>query len=132
MKITFTRREVMEGFQIPTGYRIAYMDHWRGAGVAYPIGMHWIVMAGRFLWHWSYRLRSETWLDAERLAWQAKVNRSHFEGLEAGRIEGRAEWDRLTPRQMVLKAMVKEMKKHGAQAVPAMIAEFTPIVDSSK
>lgn len=53
MKITIARR-LPDFSSAPFGYRLAYYDFQGEANVYYPIGIHWLVMAVRLLWRWSF------------------------------------------------------------------------------
>lgn len=49
-----TKRGITSGEKLPKGYRIAYWDMPRVCIVAYPIGIHWIVMAAHRVWEWTF------------------------------------------------------------------------------
>ena len=43
-------------------YRIAWYDHPRRRAVCYPVGLHWLAWAVRWIWMWTYRrTRPDAW-----------------------------------------------------------------------
>ncbi len=52
-----SERRVMEGEQIPTGYRIAYRERIWGDTICYPIGVHLLARWVRRIWEQSFRYR---------------------------------------------------------------------------
>lgn len=66
MKLPTIRKYRELGDMFPTGYRAAWPDAERCRDVCYPIGLHWILMLLRWLYHASYWKRWNE-LDALRV-----------------------------------------------------------------
>ncbi len=53
-KNTLTYKQIRQGSEIPRGYRFAYVDIMLAEQIAYPIGIHYLVMFGRWLHYKTY------------------------------------------------------------------------------
>ena len=49
--------EVREAEAIRRGFRIAYYKAWSKTARAWPLGLHWLVMAGRVVWQWTFYVK---------------------------------------------------------------------------
>ena len=56
------RATARDGEMFPVLYRGAWYDYQRRRWVCYPVGIHWIAWAVRWLWMWTYRqTRPDAW-----------------------------------------------------------------------
>jgi hypothetical protein len=81
-----TRKQVQDGEIIPRGYRVAYWDLYARRAYAYPLGIHWVVMAGRRVWQCSFWYRP-SWVErlsgrVESLENELKITRELWRDAE--------------------------------------------------
>lgn len=70
------RRILRDGEDYPKGYGLAYMDYMRRAGIAYPLGLNWIV------WAWHHFV---LWFESPPIHGGDIVKRSYLDGYEDAR-----------------------------------------------
>lgn len=80
------QRRIADGERIPSGYAPAYRDWLSNHTVCYPVGVHWLVRAGRTVW----------WLGTiaqfGSRAWEAREREIYSVGYRAGLAGARAQY----------------------------------------
>lgn len=112
------RMTLKDGEGATSLYRIAWYDYPRRRAVCYPVGIHWIAWAARWLWMWTYR---QTWPDAweracgEILEHERQASRAAWEHTEAEwkdhLAELRADKMRLQQETTSLRAKLEDMRR---------------------
>jgi hypothetical protein len=116
------RMNVRDNEATPTLYRLAWYDYQIRRAVCYPLGIHWIAWAIRWLWMWTYR---QTWPDAFERAC-ADIYTEVRKELENQSIDMQRDWNDMQARLLQLRKENAELREAIRRYVLQVSAPPTP------